>query len=76
MADMVNHPPHYTAGKMECIDAIEAMLTPEEFKGFLKGQVVKYLWRARLKGAEAQDQQKAAWYLARLNALEGKTDGD
>src|SRR5690606_28238812 len=43
------------------------MLTHDEFVGYLKGNVVKYLWRARLKGAPAQDLQKARWYLERLN---------
>ena len=51
---------------MECIDAIESALSPEEYRGFLKGQVVKYVWRCRLKGAEHQDHAKAGWYLDRL----------
>lgn len=69
MSDEVNHPAHYTTGAVECIEAIEAMLTREQFIGFLRGQVVKYLWRADHKGSTEKDQQKAAWYLARLNAL-------
>jgi hypothetical protein len=35
--DPVNHPAYYTSGAVECIDAIQAALTPEEFRGFLKG---------------------------------------
>lgn len=66
MADMVNHPPHYTAGSIECIDALEAQMTEEEFRGFLKGQVAKYLWRSNHKGQALQDFQKAQWYLNRL----------
>ena len=66
MTDHVNHPPHYTAGgAIECIDAIEAALTPEEFRGFCKGNVLKYLWRMNHKGG-AQDLQKGLWYLQRL----------
>jgi hypothetical protein len=44
--DPVNHPAHYTQGKVECIDAIESMLTPEEYRGFLKGALVnrRYLF--------------------------------
>lgn len=67
-ADVVNHPPHYTAGGIECIDAIQAALTPEEFRGFLKGNVLKYTWRERHKGGE-ESLKKAQWYLARLLAL-------
>ena len=35
--DPVDKPMHYAAGSVECIDAIEAQLTPEEFRGYLKG---------------------------------------
>jgi hypothetical protein len=71
-SDPVDHPSHYTAGGIECIDALEAMLTREEFVGFLKGNVVKYLWRSRLKGKASEDHRKAGWYLDRLNRLEGQ----
>lgn len=69
-ADPVNAPAHYRKGAVECIDALEAALSREEFVGFLKGQVIKYLWRANHKGNAAQDHAKAAWYLNRLNVLE------
>jgi hypothetical protein len=64
--DPVNHPAHYTGGLIECIDAIEAALTPEEFRGFCKGNAFKYVWRERMKGAEV-DIAKALFYLRRLN---------
>ena len=63
--DLVNQPPHYRQGEIECIDAIEAALTPEEFRGYCKGNALKYIWRERHKG-EAVSLAKAAWYLARL----------
>jgi hypothetical protein len=63
--DEVNHPAHYTAGSIECIEAIEAQLTPEEYKGYLKGNVAKYLWREKQKGGK-QSLEKAEWYLKRL----------
>ena len=63
--DPVNHPPHYAQGDIECIDAIEAALTPEEFRGYCKGNVHKYLWRERHKGGD-QDIGKARWYIERL----------
>lgn len=65
-SDPVNHPAHYTAGAVECIDAIAAALGPEGYRAFLRGQVIKYVWRAPLKGSEGTDYQKAEWYLARL----------
>ncbi len=64
--DQVNHPPHYTdGGGIECIEAIEAQLTPEEYQGYLRGNSVKYLWRWRNKGGKT-DLAKAQWYLDRL----------
>lgn len=64
--DMVNHPPHYTAGGIECIDAIRAALGREGFIAYCRGQVIKYTWRCGLKGAAVEDAQKAAWYQARM----------
>ncbi len=55
-------PPHYTAGGIETIDFIRAKLTPDEFRGFLKGSIIKYLSRANLKGSEEQDYAKASFY--------------
>jgi hypothetical protein len=63
--DLVNHPPHYTDGGIECIEAIEAQLTPEEFRGYLKGNCAKYLWRERHKGG-VESLKKNNWYLDRL----------
>lgn len=65
-AEAVNRPAHYNTGSVECIDAIEASMTPEEFKGYLKGNAQKYLWRYRNKGKPKEDLQKALWYLQRL----------
>lgn len=63
--DLVNSPPHYTNGKIECIEAIESALTPEELQGYLKGNIIKYLWREAMKGG-AEDIKKARWYVGRL----------
>ena len=65
MPDLINQPPHYRQGEIECIDAIEAALTPEEFRGYCKGNAIKYIWRERHKGQDSS-LAKAAWYLARL----------
>ena len=64
-SDLVNHPPHYTDGSIECIDAIEAQLTPEEYRGYLKGNIAKYAWRERHKGG-TESLRKARFYLNRL----------
>tara|TARA_R110000772_G_scaffold41809_2_gene97614 strand:- start:414 stop:794 length:381 start_codon:yes stop_codon:yes gene_type:complete len=64
MTDFVNHPPHYQ-GSIECIDAIEASMSAEAFKGALKANVIKYVWRYEGKGG-VESLQKAQWYLNRL----------
>jgi hypothetical protein len=66
MTDFVNHPPHYQ-GSIECIEAIEASMSPEAFKGALKANVMKYIWRYETKGG-LESLQKAQWYLTRLIA--------
>jgi len=67
MPDMVNHPPHYTTGSIEVIDAIDAI---EDWSlGFHDGNVVKYVARWRHKDG-IRDLKKAAWYLARLIKME------
>lgn len=64
--DVINHPKHYTQGGIECIEAIEAALSPEEFRGFLKGQIFKYNWRLGHKDEPAQEVGKLLWYGDRL----------
>lgn len=75
-SDPVNHPPHYTVGKIEVIDFIE-----DQALGYHLGSVVKYVCRAGLKPqlgktlqeAEIQDLKKARWYLSRrIDNLEKK----
>lgn len=63
--DLVNQPPHYNQGGVECIEAIKASMSAEEFQGYLKGNAMKYLWRYRHKNG-VQDLQKANWYNNRL----------
>lgn len=63
----VNHPAHYTAGGIECIDAIAAALTCQKdpMQAWLTGQVLKYIWRWPLKNGK-EDLRKARFYLDRL----------
>ena len=53
---------HYRNGDIECIDAIRSALTPVEFAGFCKGNVLKYVWREQHKGGSI-DLAKALDYL-------------
>ena len=66
-ADPVNHPAHYTQGGIECIDAIRASMSKEQFLGYCKGNSLKYQWRYEAKGG-VDDLKKAKWYLDRMIA--------
>jgi hypothetical protein len=65
MTDNVNAPSHYRQGEIECIDAIQSALTPEEFRGYCKGNALKYIWREQYKGGD-ESLRKAQWYLDRI----------
>lgn len=60
MSDPVNHPRHYTShpSGIECIQVVEHM-------SFCLGNVIKYVWRADLKGDDIEDLKKARFYLDR-----------
>jgi len=64
--DPVNNPSHYADSKYEVIDILQDKMTEFEFRGFLKGNVLKYIMRADKKDNPKQDLQKAEWYLKRL----------
>ncbi len=72
MADAVNHPDHYTShpARCECGRGIECIQITEHF-GFNVGNVIKYAWRADLKGNAVEDLKKAAWYIEREIARRG-----
>ena len=69
--DAVEHPSHYTVGPIECIDAIESALTPEQFIGYCRGNAIKYAWRADRKSNAVEDLQKARFYIDRELAKRG-----
>ena len=72
MNDVVNHPSHYTEGKVECIDALEsATIGLSGIEAVCTGNAIKYLWRWKRKNGK-QDLQKAVWY---INKLMEKTNG-
>lgn len=60
--DPVSRPAHYTAGPVECIDIIRDELGDEGFSAYCRGNALKYLHRAGLKGDRQEDYAKAAWY--------------
>ena len=72
----VAHPSHYTAGKIECIDALESALVGlQGVKAFCTGNAIKYLWRWQHKGG-VNDLKKAAWYIDRLVSYVESKDAD
>ena len=64
--DNVNSPSHYKYGKKETIDVIQDCMTNDEYHGYLKGNVLKYVSRYKFKGEPLEDLQKAQWYLNKL----------
>lgn len=63
--DMVNSPPHYKLNGLdiESVDVIRAVLTAEEFRGWCKGNAIKYLMRLGKKDKEIQDARKSIKFL-------------
>lgn len=66
LEDLVNHPSHYNQGGIETLDIIKMCLTEEEYKGYLKGNVLKYRERSQFKGNPEQDYAKAKFYFDEL----------
>tara|TARA_R100001244_G_scaffold124499_1_gene94328 strand:- start:195 stop:446 length:252 start_codon:yes stop_codon:yes gene_type:complete len=64
----VNSPPHYNTNGLETIDLIQQSMSNDEFKGYLKGNVLKYVSRYRHKHSSEpkKDLLKAQWYLNKL----------
>ena len=74
--DVVNSPSHYNSGGIECIDAIQESMSEIAFKGYLKGNCMKYLWRYETKHPDrpAEDLKKARWYLNKLIEVQDAED--
>ena len=70
--DNVNHPSHYTSGKIEVIDFIE-----DQKFNYHKGNAIKYICRAgkKDKSKETEDLEKAIWYLQREIKRLNEEDG-
>ena len=68
---------HYKDMPMQPWDVMQAVLTPEEFRGFLKASIIKYAMRAGRKDG-SDDAGKAQHYrqkLAEIDAQEGRKHG-
>lgn len=70
-SDPINHPGHYTSvvPGIECIQVTEHM-------SFLRGNAIKYLWRAGAKGDVVEDLKKAVWYIQREIDSIGRSGGE
>ena len=60
--DLVNHPAHYTQGKIECIEVLEQLAG--QGHDFRILHAIRYLWRYQHKGG-AESLRKAVWYIER-----------
>lgn len=66
MTDNVNHPSHYTQGKVECIDALDAATQGlVGLEAVCTANAIKYLWRWKHKNG-TEDLKKAQWYINKL----------
>ena len=74
-ADPVNHPSHYTQGKIECIDAMIDIFGVEAVKNYCLCNSFKYIWRHRMKNGD-EDLAKATWYMNKLQELQEKEKAD
>lgn len=77
VSDSVNNPDHYQSELgIECIDAIRAAMSLDEFIAYCRGSAIKYSWRTGKKdpAKAAEDLRKGAWYLTRAaNEIEKNT---
>jgi hypothetical protein len=61
---------YYDAGGIEVLDIIKAKLTPEQFKGYLLGNLIKYSCRANWKGDFMRDIEKMGFYANYMKGVE------
>ena len=65
MTDMINKPPHYNKGKIECLEYIRQQLGAN-YPSYLEGNVIKYLHRYKFKDQNIEDLEKGKYYLEEL----------
>ncbi len=72
--ELVNHPIHYGGDTpYECIKVLRAWLSPEEYKGFCRGNFIKYVCRLGKKDNNVQELKKARFYLDKLIEAESES---
>lgn len=65
--EAVNHPLHYGGDTTyECVKVLAAWLSKDEYRGFLRGNAIKYLCRTGKKDEVVQELKKTAWYVNKL----------
>lgn len=66
------HDKHYRDMPIEPLEVMQAVLTPEEYRGFLKGNIIKYSMRAGRKAGEPVEKEvdKARNYQQLLDAYD------
>jgi len=75
MPDPTN-PPHYTDGKIECIDVIRQVLGESCFEAYCHGNALKYLFRCGKKHSGMNDVRKAIWFLRMMTGDDPRSDDD
>lgn len=60
---------YYDVGGIETLDILKAKLTPEQYRGSLLGNVIKYACRLNFKGCAERDAEKLAIYSRELAAI-------
>jgi len=79
-SDLVNSPPHYNNGEIECIDAMAAMsngVNVDPHTAHVWQTAFKYLWRWPKKGRPLEDLKKCRWYLDRtISRIENQLKED
>lgn len=66
-SEAINHPSYYGGDSFfECVKVLKAWLSPDEYKGFLRGNAIKYLCRLGKKDEATQELKKAKWYIEKL----------
>lgn len=73
--DVVDHPSHYCAHGMECIDEMILLYGVVETMSFCKLNAHKYRKRAFDKGGR-EDQDKSDWYMKEYAYLDSKLDSE
>lgn len=70
---VINHPQRYGGDTTyECVKVLKAWMNEDEYRGFLRGNCLKYLCRVGKKDEVVQELNKAKWYLEKLIEAESE----